>query len=235
MQNLEKVLRMLLPPYIAPIVALKQLGKHHDAVADILADAAMLAVRFPFPNSIQALEAHSKKIISLVGEHQHVFLLHMDGDTAFIGGPVQRPHPLYTTSDKLVSTFVGRALGGRLLNEKVADDAALSLLAILAGLTKLTNNLSAVLNRGDAAAVVFGVTRPTFSIEGKLKEVTSLVFQACPDGALCMTSHFYGQLPDYGALNSLFSVSDEGRWIIRSAGAIGVRILHSKQTGSSSE
>jgi class 3 adenylate cyclase len=226
--RMEHALRMVLPPYIIPIVVEKQRGNRADAIADIISDAALLIMRFPPQPSMKTLETLCLQIDALVSTQQHAFLLHMSGDLAFVGGPVQRPPMPSSAPQPLSSTVAGRALGRKLLNERTADVAARSLVLILSRLSMSTAGLTAVLNRGDAAAVVFGLKRPTFSIEGKLTEETLLVLNACPIGAACMTSQFFRRYPEPSELESYFACMAETRWSIRSAGSVAVRMVKPK-------
>jgi hypothetical protein len=172
----EKVLRMILPEYVVPLVAQKQeTGRMADMVADTLPDVSLALFRFQRFSSAEEMLRVSQMLDGFVQKSGSLHLVYADGDTFTCGGPLQRDVKGWEQKPA-TSSFAGRAMG-RFVLERVADQAAMDLIRLVASVINQAA-CTAVLHRGDGLAVVTGERRPTFSLFGPVCEVARNILEA---------------------------------------------------------
>jgi hypothetical protein len=173
----EKVLGMLLPRYVVPLVARRQEHQaihRSDVVLDYLSDVSLLLIRFSRFSSWQEMVRVSTRMDRFIMESsaRTLHLIYADGDVFSFGGPLQK-----NLNDLLLwpatSQFAGKGFR-EFATETMADDAAEKLIVLLSELRAFRTSgvdYTAVLHRGDGLASVFGNRRPIFTLLGPVTEM----------------------------------------------------------------
>ena len=197
----ESVLERLLPRYVVPTVTARHSGEGNSCVTDHLHDVAIAAVRFEScsessPNRIYDLDLHIGKALE---ECTAIALVTCLGDVFTIGGPLQKPSIDFKSAIRSVGGARNTARSNILLAfEEEAADAAAEVVKLISDLLQMENErqFSAIVDRGDALAMVLGRQQPRFQLFGyTARKVETLLTQA-PAGYKACSEEFYKALAE---------------------------------------
>jgi hypothetical protein len=179
----EKVLRMLLPHYVVPLVAKRQEeGKNVDVVMDHLPDVAVLFLSFNAFETWQDMLQVAQLLDGFTQSGSPVLhLIHADGDHFRVGGPLRRDLSDFGRQ-AAVSLVAGKPLGNLFAAELAADVASLELARLVGNLLTAQVKCVSVLHRGDGLAAVFGYRRPSFALLGPVAEAAQCIVDAVSGG-----------------------------------------------------
>ncbi len=210
----QQALRLFIPHCILPSLMQKLDSRVRIVVAESLPDVVLLTLLVPlmervedqisFVNRIdqslqrfRGYQAWSK--LEDEGQHSEQLLTMEcnDGDTIRIGGPLHAPR-------EELSQLPLRSMGVKddwiehnKPEELLANSAAIILVQLLSDCVSVYPEVTALLHRDDGVAAVIGASRPTFSIEGVVRERSDAILQAqeCGKRQLIASEDFLRAFP----------------------------------------
>jgi hypothetical protein len=204
----QRALRLFLPRYILPIVMVKLETGSNRAVADILTDVVLLTVELPQFDSLLEMEFYLRRFDDLLkvlcnyeqwtgreqaGDHtqQLIYMECFGGDRVLVSGPLRRPRNELVYLPLRSMAVEEDWVTNNHPDEILANSAAIILVQCLGELRKWKlPHLTALLHRGEGLAAVIGAARPTFSIQGAIREVSEAVLHASEPGQVLISEEF---------------------------------------------